>query len=140
MKRRQFKGKLEVHQGRGGEVFQDIVRIHENSRNGLRPGHVHKFSTPGKSAYFILRGSEEAKDLGRILMDDISRQTMGLCLGQTEDFEIVEANFLGELRWAWSASETAYRVAARLAVVSFGLGVLALAPDRKSTRLNSSHT
>ena len=126
MKRGQFKGRLEVHQGRKEEVFRDIVRIHEDSRNGLTQGRVHKFSIQGKSTYFILRGSDDEKDRGRILMDDASRRTMGVCFQQSEDFEIVEANFFGEVYWAWNASETAYLVAAKLAVVSLVLGLLSL--------------
>lgn len=127
-KREQFEGDLEVHQGREGEVYKDIVRIHEGSRGNLKAGRVHKFSTCHGTAYFILRGGDAGQNVGKILMDDVSRTTMGLTLNSRYKFDIREAGFWGELWWACNAVDPTYRIAARLGVLSFGLGIVAVVP------------
>ena len=128
MRAKRFQGSLTVTKARKDDVYKDVVRINEKSRGDLRAGRVHKFCTIEKSAYFILRGSDEESDVGKILMDDASRNTMGLLCGQKYIFEIIEVGFWGELRWAWGAVDPTYKVAARLGVISFALGLVAVLP------------
>ncbi len=133
-KRERHSGNLTVGSGEERDVYKDIVRIAEQSRGNLKAGRIHKFITPNGSAYFILRGSEVPKNIGKILMDDVSRRTMKLCLGEPYDFDIREVGFWGELWWACNAVDPTYRVAARLGVLSFFLGLAALFPVVEITK------
>lgn len=128
LKHTKFIGELEVHQIKKDDIYKDIIRIKQESRGDLREGRVHKFITKHGSGYFILRGNQEVDSADRILMDDITRDTLHLCRDAKYRFQIEEATFWGELRWAWGAVDPAYRVSAKLGVLSFGLGILALAP------------
>jgi hypothetical protein len=127
-KRGLFRGKLTVEWGRKEDVYKDIIRIRDDCRGNLKAGRVHRFTTAHGSGSFILRGSDDTNDIGKILMDDASRNTLNLCPRKEYDFKIREVGFLGELWWACFAVDPTYRVAARLGVISFVLGLFAFAP------------
>ncbi len=61
-----------------------------------------------------------------IYIDERLRNALGLNIG-----DVVEVGFrvdrLGELKWAWSSSDPAYRASARLAVLSVALGIVGVA-------------
>lgn len=127
-KRAQFTAELEVHQLKGDDVYKDVIRIKNESRGDLAEGRVHKFCTKHGCGYFVLRGNEACDGVGQILMDGITRDKLHICRDTKYRFQITEATFWGELRWAWSAVDPAYRVSAKLGVLSFLLGILALMP------------
>lgn len=110
------------------DVYKDIVRISKRDRGSLRAGHIHCFKANGRSSYFVLRGVGNRIGYGKIFMDDAARTKLDLKRGQQFSFEIKEAGFWGELRWAFFATDPAYRVAARLGVLSFALALIALLP------------
>jgi hypothetical protein len=109
------------------DVYQDVVRISEKSRGGLQTGRIHKVKVGRKAAHFILRGSHPNND-GKILMDEASREKLGLEPSAECVFHIREVGFWGEILWVWGAINPAYRIAGRLGVLSFILGVLAIGP------------
>jgi hypothetical protein len=119
--------KLKVRSAESEDVYKDIVRISEVTRDGLKTGRVHKFSVPEGTAYFILRGTGPEHD-GKLLIDEAARGKLGLSAGVERDFRIEEAGFWGELRWMWNATDPTYRIAGRLGVLSFALGLIALVP------------
>lgn len=121
------KCELIVRSAKREDVYRDIVRISEQSRGSLKNGRVHRFHTASGSGYFILRGLGSTND-GLIRMDEASRASMGLPFGQKYEFTIAEAGFWGELLWAYSATDPAYRIAAKLGVLSFVLAVIAFVP------------
>lgn len=110
------------------DVYKDIVRIPRSYRGDLRYGFVHKFRVGRESSYFILRGAADKHD-NVIMLDAESRKKLRLPskVSDPVNFEITEANFWGELMWAWKATDPAYRVAAKLGVLSFFLGILSFA-------------
>ena len=118
---------LRVRSAKYNDIYKDIVRVSEQSREGLLPGRVHKFISPNKTAYFILRGAGP-KDDGLIRMDEESRKKLAVKYGETYDFEISPVGFLGEMKWAFGATDPSYRIAARLGVLSFFLGLFAFVP------------
>jgi len=62
-------------------------------------------------------------------MDEKTRNRLGgIKIGESYDFTFTPAGLPGQLRWAWNASETGYRVASRLAVIGLILGLLAFVP------------
>lgn len=119
---------LKVDSVEDEDVYKDVVRIAKTDRGSLRAGRIHRFVANGRTSYFIIRGAGNRRGQGKISMDEASRTKLGLTRGLQYSFEITEAGFWGELRWAFYATDPAYRVAARLGVLSFGLGLLALLP------------
>ena len=109
------------------DVYKDIVRMSEASRDGLKTGRIHRFRTSAGAAYFILRGTKSKND-GKILMDEAARSKLNLEAKTEAEFEICEVGFWGELRWVWNATDPTYRIAGRLGALSFFLAIIALLP------------
>ena len=61
-------------------------------------------------------------------MDDYTRGKLDLQKNTFYEFEFNQVGFLGQLCWAWNATEIGYQVASRIAVLGFLIGVLALIP------------
>lgn len=61
-----------------------------------------------------------------IWLDERMRNRLGLKDGQEVEFSFRPVWLVGQTCWAWNASDPAYRVAARLAVLSLALGVIGL--------------
>jgi hypothetical protein len=60
-------------------------------------------------------------------MDEFLRQKLGVEVNDEIDSTFVRpANWYEKLRWYWEATDPAVHVPARVAVISFGLGVLSL--------------
>lgn len=123
---------LEVRQLCRNEVYRDIIRVNEAHRidkrqKRIREGKVCLVRANGRKCYAVLRGYQDS-DAPQIRMDDYTRaiDRLNLTVGQTYEFEFRKVGFMGQLRWAWSASEIAYQVASRLAVTSLVLGAAAL--------------
>lgn len=125
MKRKSHKARLKVHGADEDDVYEDIVRIPEKDRGELKTGAIHRFSTAKGAAYFILRGSKP-DNAGKILMDKASRDKLSLNPSEECDFDIREAGFWGEFCWVWRATNPVYKVAGRLGVLSFFLGIVAV--------------
>jgi hypothetical protein len=59
-------------------------------------------------------------------MDERLRNLLKVSNGSEVDFEFRTTGLGGQFLWAWSASDPAYRVAARLALLSVILGAIGL--------------
>lgn len=122
--------KLKVFRIAKEDVYKDIVRIpetHRTDKNGntIEESTVCGVSGTPKTSFVVLRGYEDSTE-AEIHMDDSTRIRLGVKLHETYDFQFKPARFSGQLRWAWKASETGYRVASRLGIAGFILGVLSL--------------
>ena len=125
--------RLTVHQLAKEEVYRDIIRVNQEHRSDpegkpIKEGSVCAVTVDGKKrSYAVLRGYE-ASDLREVRMDYITRENLGVNYDTEYEFQFRPASAWGELSWAWNTSEIGYRIAARLAVVGFVLGVIAFVP------------
>jgi hypothetical protein len=62
-----------------------------------------------------------------VRMDERLRNLLRVSVGDKIDVAVSKVGLYGQFRWAWSASDPAYRVAARLALLSVVLGLLGAA-------------
>jgi hypothetical protein len=124
---------LEVRSLSNEDVYKDLVRIPENFRKD-KDGKTIEESTvcwihgAPRVSLAVLRGYQKQPNGPEIHMDDRTRNRLGVHLGESYEFEFKVAGLWGELKWAWRASETGYRVASRLAIVGLILGLLAFLP------------
>ena len=114
------------------DVYKDMVRIAEVYRidkNGdaIEESTVCWIDGAPQSSVVVLRGYQKSAN-AEIHMDERTRNRLGVQMDEIHEFIFRRAGMWGQLRWAWGASETAYRVASRLAVIGFILGLLAFIP------------
>lgn len=113
-----------------GDVYSDTVRVPERFRKDpeghtIAEGTVCRMSVNGASMLVILRGmAGETKTL--VSIEEKLRNDAGITAGRDFDFDFVPVGIAGELRWLWAATHPAYRIANRLGVLSFGLGLLSI--------------
>ncbi len=124
--------KLKVRPMPEEDVYKDIVRVPEAYRidkkgRTIEESKVCRIEGTPRSSYAVLRGYQKSSD-AEIHMDERTRSRLGVQLDDIHDFKFSPAGLCGELAWALNASETGYRVASRLAVIGFILGVLAFMP------------
>jgi hypothetical protein len=127
-----LKVRLRVEQADRDDVYRDIVRISERWRGGdngrtLPEGSVCKITVAGaRKGYAIVRGLRDRQD--RVIrVDERLRNLLGIKVGEEVELTLEEVGLVGQFLWALSASDVAYRVMARLAVLSVFLGVLGVA-------------
>ena len=123
---------LQVQQQLKGDVYRDVVRIPEKHRKDslgrmVPEGTIVKLTVSGRRASKVvwLRGMGDTAEAW-ILMDDKTRNDLGVTTTQEHDFRIERANAYRRLRWALDSSDPALCIATRLAVISVVLGVLGL--------------
>jgi hypothetical protein len=109
-----------------GDVFENMARVDLKHRPGTKAGQVIIVSANSRTSRLVARGAR-GKDENCIFLDLATRRTLGLSENATADFAISRGKFFDELFWAWNAPNAGPRVAARLGVLSFGLGVSGLA-------------
>jgi hypothetical protein len=125
--------RLEVRPISGEDIYKDTVQIPEVHRTDKNVKTIEEATvcliggTP-RASFVVLRGYRESTK-AEIHMDERTRHRLGdIKVGESYDFTFQPAGLIGELRWAWNASETGYRVASRLAVIGLILGLLAFIP------------
>ena len=121
---------LEVHQLKEKDVYQDMFRVPDIFRTDLNDqpiaeGILCKIRTGNKQAYGFARGLEDESNQ-IIRLDGLMRRNLGVERNGAFDFTFRKAKLIEEFRWAWSASNPAYRVAARMAVLSIILSISSL--------------
>jgi hypothetical protein len=107
------------------DVFKDIARIPEQDRGAIREGSVCKVTVNGHSKLLIIRGLEEQLN-GGIMFDDITRQAFKVQEGMRYDVQIEPVGFMRQIIWACTVADAGPRIAAWLAVISVGLGLVGL--------------
>lgn len=118
--------KLKVVQIDRADVYKDIARIPENHRVDRR-GHpipeakICKVTAGGRSVLLSLRGQQGHAN-PTIHLDEKTRRALGLTDGIEAEFRIRKVSLVGQVLWAWRATDPAYRIAARLGLLSVALG------------------
>jgi len=119
---------LQVRAALSSDVYRDIARVPELFRRD-RSGRMipeatlcEVRSTRG-STFLFVRGYQDL-DEPVILMDERTRNLLKVSLGELADLEFTKCDACGELKWAWNASEPAYRIAVRLGILSILLGMI----------------
>jgi hypothetical protein len=113
------------------DVYRDVVRIPERYRitksgKTISEGSVCALATGRhKRVYAIVRGTLDGEE-STVKMDERVRNALELQVGEEIDLSLRQAGPIGEFLWAWNASDPAYRIVARLAVLSALLGLLSL--------------
>jgi hypothetical protein len=123
--------KLRVARIRQEDVYKDIARIpeaHRFDRRGKRipEARICKVTTGGRSVLLSLRGQQEHGEPA-IQIDDKTRQALGIEEGREAEFAFRKVGWPGQFLWAWRAADPAYRIAARLGLLSVILGLAGLA-------------
>ena len=122
--------KLKVQQAAREDVYRDIVRVAEKYRldthgEVVPEGSVCRIVALGGAAYGIMRGLGNSSEQ-LISMDERLRNLLHLSEGDEVEIQFKTMGFWGQFQWAWNASDPAYRVAARLGLLSVILGALGL--------------
>ena len=123
---------LEVHQVGEKDIYKDIVRINEAYRvtsdgKPIKEGQVCRISANGHSCLAVLRGMQG--EIPRIFMDDYTRAKLEVSLNRSYAFDLRKVRMIGQLCWAWNATEIGYQVSARLGVIGLVTGVAAILPE-----------
>jgi hypothetical protein len=113
------------------DVYKDIVRIPEDQRRedhgfAIPEGTLCSIKTGQLRTYAFVRGLSESVE-AVILIDDRTRNKLGVESGAKYDFEIEPTKTWGQIRWAWHAADPAYRIGSRLCLLSLLLGFVGLA-------------
>lgn len=121
---------LTVKQLSQDDVYTDAARIPQQYRldssgKKIREGRICKVDVGGKAKLLSLRGDLNSVE-PTIRIDDITRNDLALEINQTADFKIDEVRWIGQFLWAWRASNPAYRIAARVGLISVLLGLVGL--------------
>lgn len=122
--------KLHVQMAALEDIYKDMARIpeaHRRDRAGrtIIEGSVCKLSSGSRSTYVLLRGCQKTTE-PFIFLDERKRNQLGLSNGDSIAFEITPVGLWGQFLWAWRASDPAYRISARMAVLSLVLGTIGL--------------
>jgi hypothetical protein len=121
--------KLEVANIHWNDVYKDIARIPDRYRIDIKgrqipEGRICRVTVGNNSALLSLRGQNEHSS-PVIHIDEKIRQDLGLIVGsELLDFQFRPVGWIGQFRWAWRASDAAYRIAARLGLLSVILGII----------------
>jgi hypothetical protein len=123
--------RLTVHQSAEEDIYKDLVRVPEIYRLDSKGKHIPEGSicqitvaTTGNSKLTSVRG---CKDDGPIVrMDEKVRTDLCVVPEREYEFRLRRVWWFGQCRWAWQASDPAYRLAARLGVLSVLLGLIGL--------------
>jgi hypothetical protein len=116
---------LQVHENKQEDVYHDRVRLPETHRGNIREGRICKLSVGGKSVLLEVRGIIGESN-AIIRLDERTRNELGVRLNTRYTFSLREVWWLGQFWWAWKASDSASRIAARLGLLGLLLGLLGL--------------
>ena len=122
--------KLEVANISWSDVYKDVARIPREFRmnesgRAIPEGAICKVRVAERSALLCMRGQDEHNNPA-IHLDERTRSRLGVSVRTTYDFLVEEVGWFGQFTWAWNASDPAYRIAARLGLVSVVLGFVGL--------------
>ena len=122
--------KLNVRKANYEDVYRDIIRIPESHRydrnkRKIKEGSVCKVTIDGVSTFAILRGYGDSVE-PLIFIDERLRDKLKVYEHDQIEVQLKQTSPIGQFRWAWNASETAYRVATRMALLSVILGLIGL--------------
>jgi len=135
-----FNEKLEVHQLEKEETRRGWVRIERKTRKDIDSGSLIVIKrNKGKTRRNVLGVSEgyvgQDDVTGKIFMDEVTRHELGLSSNSIQksscDLEINRPNFFGKWFWHafifyWSHPDFPVNFASKIAIISMGIGLIAL--------------
>jgi len=118
--------KLKVHRAKAGDIYRDIIRVPEiyrqdSNQETIPEGTICGVTINGIQAYALIRGLGDSLKQ-EIDIDERLRNRFGVKINDEIEVHLKKAGICGQFSWAWSASDPAYRVAARMALLSVFLG------------------
>ena len=119
--------RLEVHDHFKEDVYRDRVRIPVLHRGTINEGRVARLSVNGKHVLVEVRGLANEQN-PVIRMDEITKGKIAVDFKETYTFDVREVGWLEQFRWAWNASDSASRIAARLGLLGIVLGFIGVFP------------
>lgn len=122
---------LEVHQLREEDVYKDIVRIPELHRKDaggarIKESSICRITVDGSRSTLVSVRGQQGENRPLIRMDDKTRNDLGITGKKDCDFQLETVGWWGQFWWAWAASDPTPRIAARMGLLSLGLGVLSI--------------
>ena len=122
--------KLRVKKAQAEDIYRDIIRVPEQYRkdtnsNLIKEGSVCKVIVRSWVVYAILRGISES-NYPEVQIDERLRNKLEVNVDDEIDFVFKISGLWGQFMWAWNASDPAYRISARMCLLSIILGILAL--------------
>jgi hypothetical protein len=124
--------RIQVARASHEDVYRDFVRLDETSRmtpdgRPIPEGVVCRVTIGRRSALLIMRGIDAATAPDRMRLDERTRQRLAIEADQEVEVKLEPVGLLAQFRWAWTATDPAYRIGARMALLSVVLGVAGLA-------------
>lgn len=121
--------KLTVHKIALADAWKDVARIPRKYRKdvsgrSIRRAEICDVTIGDKHRLLAIHGCP-IKD-ARILLDSPTRIYFDVEIGSSYEVKLCPVGWFGYWRWAWKASEPAYRVPAQISLVSLFLGVVGL--------------
>lgn len=130
---------LVPHRAPKEETYRDMARIPEKFRldqfgKPIAEGQICEVTLNrqgGDSAYVIVRGMSVSDDTPYIQLDEVTRGRLGVTEADLDakkglPFLLDKTGTVGQVLFAWGASDPAYRVLARVAVLSAVLTIIAV--------------
>lgn len=122
--------KIKVRSAASDDVYKDIIHIPESCRHDayghvIPEGTVCKVAYRGRATFALVRGSGNSSEK-EIRIDERLRNLLGFSINEEVDLQLKKVGLWGQFRWAWNASDPAYRVAARMGGLSVILGLTGL--------------
>lgn len=123
--------RLQVHKLDEDSVYRDVIRVNASHRvdkrkKVIKEGQVCLVRGNGHKCLAVLRGYQASEE-PRIYMDDYTREEkLRVLKNEFYDFEFKRVGYVGQLLWAWDATEMGYQVSSRLAVLGFITGIAGL--------------
>jgi hypothetical protein len=119
---------LEVAQISWADVYKDIARIPELYRrdqhgNVIPEGRICKLTVGPRSILLSVRGQQEHSN-PVIHLDDKTRSVLHIQVRDHVDAQLRPVTLLGQFLWVWRASDPAYRLAARVGLLSILLSLI----------------
>lgn len=119
---------LKITEAFDKDVYRDTARIphkYREYKNGkvIIEGTICKVTHNNKSIYLIIRG-DLSSDESVIRIDERTRNALDVNINDKLDFTIIPCGIFGKLHWLWNASDTTYRLASKLAILSVILGLI----------------
>lgn len=108
------------------DVFLDMVRVHISHRPGVSAGRILTVECNGVFVPLVARGAHD-NSRDEIWLDLETRGRLGgLKPNVAYNFKLHTATWSECMRWAWSATDPAYRIPAKISLISVALGVVGL--------------
>lgn len=120
-KKRHGPVKLTILNASINDVFEDVVRVDLSHRPFANAGRVVVIIHNNIRTFAVARGPTKVGANG-ISLDSATRSRLDVKLNEEAEFIFEEAGLWDQIRWAWHASNAMPRIAARLGVISVGLG------------------